>query len=347
MRKGCQLPLVIGFGCIVLACLGVTFPIDAAFQLVFGWVLFLLRVAPQITIDVSATVTALVCLVILTVGLHLFLRWLYGTIQRANAHEASASRWRTRWTGMLLALMVSMFLAGISAVGVSHQVVWLFTSRESILHSSGGMREIAARMKSSNNLKQVALAAHNYHDANNAFPPGGTFDAQGNALHGWQTLLLPYLEQDNLYKAIDLQKAWNDPMNAPPLHAVVNMYLHPAGGEQRNEAGFGLSHYAANVRLLGGAKPRTMESITDGTSNTILAGEVPAAYKPWGHPANWRDPALGIHTTPDSFGSPVHSDSVQFAMADGSVRKVSKQVSLATLKALSTPDGGDNVSEDW
>ena len=55
-----------------------------------------------------------------------------------------------------------------------------------------------------------------------------------------------------------------------------------------------------------------------------MAGEVWAGYKPWGHPTNWRDPAKGIHTTADSFGSPSQPDYVQFLMADGSVRTVRK-----------------------
>ena len=347
MSKGWKVALLIGFGCIVLLCMGGDFLFETVFQLAFGWVLFLYRVAPRITIDVSATMTALICLVVVSVGLHLFLRWLHRMIRQAKAPDPGVSKWRPRWTGMILTLLVSMFVAGISAVGVSHQLVWMFSAREPIAHMSGGIREASAPMKSSSNLKQIGVAVHYYHSDHNTIPPGGIFDAHGNALHGWQTLLLPYLEQDMLYKTIDLQKAWTDPNNAPHFQTVLKVFLHSLGGEQRNEAGFGLSHYAANVRLMGGGKARTFDSITDGTSNTILAGEVPAAYKPWGHPANWRDPALGIHTSPDGFGSPVHSDSAQFVMADGSVRTVNKNVSLAILKAISTPDGGEKVPEDW
>ena len=55
----------------------------------------------------------------------------------------------------------------------------------------------------------------------------------------------------------------------------------------------------------------------------------------------------GIHSTPDSFGSPLGANSVQFLMVDGSVRFIRKTVSNETLKALATPDGGDEPSNDW
>src|SRR5262245_53649777 len=75
------------------------------------------------------------------------------------------------------------------------------------------VREAANRMKCSNNLKQIALATHNYHDTYQAFPRGGNYnpnDALRNspsslnpayrASRGsWLYLILPYLEQDNLY----------------------------------------------------------------------------------------------------------------------------------------------------
>jgi hypothetical protein len=243
--------------------------------------------------------------------------------------------------------VVVAFVAGISAVGITHQTAWLATSPDPLLRRSGSFREVAARMSSANNLKQISFAAEMHHDAGGALPPGATFDEQGNALHGWQTLLLPYVEQDNLYRQIDLKSPWNGPKNAPHFRTGIDPYLHPAGGENYAGDGFALSHYAANVRLLGAGPPRKRESITDGASNTIMAGEAWAAYRPWGQPGNWRDPARGIRTTPDSFGSPVHLDSVQFLMADGSVRTVRKDVGPDVLRALATPDGGEELPVDW
>src|SRR5437870_9637126 len=68
------------------------------------------------------------------------------------------------------------------------------------------VREAANRMKCQNNLKQYGLALHNYHDVNNNFPQGGkifiqnsNWDNEGDK-GGWQVYVLPYMEQDVLYK---------------------------------------------------------------------------------------------------------------------------------------------------
>src|SRR5436190_9868083 len=66
------------------------------------------------------------------------------------------------------------------------------------------VREAAARMQCGNNLKQLGLAIHNYHDTNRFLPP-----ARGNKwLACWGVLILPYIEQDNVYKQWDLKKAY-------------------------------------------------------------------------------------------------------------------------------------------
>jgi len=111
-----------------------------------------------------------------------------------------------------------------------------------------------------------------------------------------------------------------------------------------DEQGYALSHYAANRRVFYDNSRTRIQDVTDGMSNTIMAGEVRENFKPWGHPINWRDPALGINQSPQGFGSP-WPGGAQFLLMDGSARFLSDNVDPELLKALSTPAGGEKLPE--
>jgi prepilin-type N-terminal cleavage/methylation domain-containing protein len=89
-------------------------------------------------------------------------------------------------------------------------------------------REPARRTQCKNHLKQIALAMHNYNDEHGVFPPAYLVDAEGQRLHSWRTLLLPYLDQKSLYEQIDLTKPWNDPVNAKAYAANPYGYDCPS-----------------------------------------------------------------------------------------------------------------------
>src|SRR5262245_58766368 len=90
------------------------------------------------------------------------------------------------------------------------------------------VREAAARTQCQNNLKQIGLALHNYHSANSVFPPGylatATYPDTAPGW-GWATFLLPYLEQDNLFRQIDLKKPV---ASQPGIQTVVKAFLCPS-----------------------------------------------------------------------------------------------------------------------
>ena len=172
----------------------------------------------------------------------------------------------------------------------------------------------------------------------------GKFSPPGCDPHGWQTLLLPFVEQSELFRTIDLRKPWDHPANARPMRTRLQVYLHPAVAEEQPESGYALSHYAGNVRVLAGKPRRVPQDVPDGTSNTILAGEAAGNYRPWGDPANWRDPGVGLHRTAAGFGGPSPGGTA-FVFLDGSVRFIRNDVSPAVLKALSTPDGGEPIPD--
>jgi hypothetical protein len=195
---------------------------------------------------------------------------------------------------------------------------------------------------SSNNLKSIGIALHGYAETKGTLPPGVIFDAHGTGYLVLQSLLRPYVEQEQLFKQVNLDKPWLHADNAAPMGTIVKIYLNPVTGVPRDQV-YAPSHYAGNVRLLG-ANAFRFDQVKDGLSNTILGGEVNTRFKPWGHPTNWRDPTLGINRSPDGFGSPWKGGAC-ILMADGSVRFVTDAAAPEVLRSASTPDGGEPATE--
>src|SRR6476619_7303664 len=85
------------------------------------------------------------------------------------------------------------------------------------------VREAANRMKCGNNLKQMGLAVHNFHDTNGVLPPSRIADQYAT----WMVMILPFVEQDNLYRQWDLTlKYYNQPTF--DVTAQVPIYLCPS-----------------------------------------------------------------------------------------------------------------------
>ena len=78
------------------------------------------------------------------------------------------------------------------------------------------------------NLHQISIALQLYAAAHGGLPPAYTTDADGKPLHSWRTLILPYLEHQQLYESIDLAKPWDDPANAEACKAALSVYQCPS-----------------------------------------------------------------------------------------------------------------------
>jgi prepilin-type processing-associated H-X9-DG protein len=328
----------------VLACMGLAWPLQLVLIVTLGWARYLYRVVPHVRVDARAAATATTCLLVLFLGLHSTLSWLYDQTQRAlDSDRAVEHRWRRRWTVWIICTLVLMFVAGIATVGVAHQTGWLIASPTPLLASD--FTGALARLLSTNNLKQIGLALHNYNTEHGSYPPAAMFDGQGRPMHGWQAAILPFLEQPKLYSGIDFRVPWNDVCNTTVYRTTVNAYLFPRIDRTNDAAGYALSHYAGNVFVLGGGVARTPRDISDGESNTIAAGEAASDFKPWGNPTNWRDPGLGINKSPVGFGS-ASPGGANFLFVDGSVRFLKNTINPRVIKALATPTGGEKVSTD-
>jgi prepilin-type N-terminal cleavage/methylation domain-containing protein len=151
-------------------------------------------------------------------------------------------------------------------------------------------RESARRMSCSNNLKQLALGIHNYHDTHNVFP----WEMYRNPGWGWGAFILPFIEQQNLHQALNVGsppalpvattlfngvpllqqpvKTFLCPSNpGPPTNSF---YSNPANANQNN--GYARSSYVCNQQVLPHVSypgPFRFASVTDGTTNVFLLGE--------------------------------------------------------------------------
>lgn len=311
-------------------------PLAATLHIVFGWISFLHRVLSHIQIDWSGVATVLGCLLLLCYGLHCFGRWMTTWPGESNI------AWRWPKSPVLVVGVAALFWAGLTGVGLARSTHWLWQFDGPWFEHRGG----SPRTQSINNLKQLALGMHFHHDVYKRLPPGATFDAQGRALHSWTTLLLPFIEQDHLFKKIELKLPWNHELNRAPFQQRISLCENPdVRPTLTNE--LPIIHYAGNVYVLGGRALRLWTDFPDGTSSTLLMGEVAGAFPPWGQPGNWRDPSVGINRGIHTFGNP-RRDGAHFGLVDGSVRFVSEKVSLGVLKALATPAGGERINDaEW
>src|SRR5262245_20906316 len=176
------------------------------------------------------------------------------------------------------------------------------------------VREAASRIRCANNLKQMGLAAHNYHDANQHLPPGvGYYPTAANGTFGTYFFhLLPYLEQQDLYRSAlgtvsfpppDGPTVVYYPGNNNVFSQPVRVFLctsdpsvGPGGTVLIGSETFGASSYAPNGLVSGVGPPTpgpqgrtTLAAITDGTSNTILHAEKYARCSNTTMPAMFQD----------------------------------------------------------
>jgi len=238
-------------------------------------------------------------------------------------------------------ILIFAAIGGLGLLGCVGVVVFVYAALPRMQAAMQQAQAAAQTSRSQINLKQIGLAMHNYHDVITSFPPGGIFAEDGTPHHSWQTMLLPYVNHVPLYNAIDFNRRWTDAENLARFNTQIPEYLHPMEPQTTVISGAAASHYAANSHIFFENSQVRIADITDGTSNTMMGGEVAAEYKAWGDPTNTRDPSAGIGRDAAMFGRPGDPGGCTILLMDGSVRDISSSASAEVLKALSTPNGGE------
>ena len=203
-------------------------------------------------------------------------------------------------------------------------------------------REAARRAQCMNNLKQMALALHNYHSANNHFPRAAIVDKNGKPLLSWRVAILPYLEQNALYQKFHLDEAWDSPHNKALLQEMPAVYACPS--TPRPDPSMTNYHvFVGKSTLLGFDRDTGLADVTDGTSNTIAIVEAKTGV-PWTKPEELPFDPEKAPAVPMFGAGSSHPGGLNAAFADGSVRFLGLSINAQTLRALITRNGGEIIS---
>lgn len=262
----------------------------------------------------------------------------YGEMQSMQSYDAPGSHFRfpiraLLWTIAIIGLSISLLMPAMRSAP-----------------------EAARRAQCVNNLKQIALALHNYQETYGTLPPAYVAAEDGTPMHSWRVLILPFLDHNDIYEQYRFDEPWDGPNNRKLANRIPTSYRCPSFGkddwsywsDSKKEL-----FRTAYVVLSGdetpfpGPRATKFEEIRDGTSNTMMVVEVDdESAVPWMAPRDI-DPARFV--SQHNQGKPEdkrHYGGANFAFVDGSVKFIRSHTKPETLHALTTANGGEKIPAD-
>lgn len=192
-------------------------------------------------------------------------------------------------------------------------------------------REAARRSLSKNNIKQIMLALHNYHQVHKHFPPAIVLGPDGKTPHSWRVELLPFLDQQALYDSYKMNEPWDSEHNKKIADTLVPVYHNPNAENPKNASYFVV---VGKNTPFGTKEGVSFAEMTDGTSKIIAIVEANRDI-PWSKP---EDISFDGKKLPD-FGG-FHDGGYHTGLCDGSVHFISSRIDPETLIGLLTINDG-------
>ena len=208
------------------------------------------------------------------------------------------------------------------------------------------LREASRNERCENNLRRIYQAFAEYRDANGAYPPAFTTDAEGRKLHSWRVLLLPFLGEEELFAQIRLDEPWDSDWNSQFHSRTPNVFKCASTPEELGDkscrCGFsvvvGDGEKGVETAFRADGRPVAAEEIRDGAANTILCVERKS-------PVCWMAPDAEptVERVLEENEKPVrervdfgcwHNRGVNVLMFDGSTRFLSEKIDGGVLRLL-------------
>lgn len=208
-------------------------------------------------------------------------------------------------------------------------------------------REAARRSQCTNNLKMIGLGMHNYLSQHRSFPPAYLPDQDGKPMHSWRVLLLPYLEEEPLYKQYRFDEPWDGPNNRALTDLMPKVYQCPSDPSPNAAKTTNYVVITGVGTVFEGAEAMSIRDITDGTSNTFLVVEVPGTSVNWLEPKDTTIEGINQMLQNAANGSGGHPGGFNALFCDGSVRFISFTMDPETLKCLIQKDDGQAIPLDF
>ena len=200
-------------------------------------------------------------------------------------------------------------------------------------------RAAARRTASSNNLKQIGLGMLNYEAAHNQFPAPAICDKQGKPLLSWRVEILPYIDENKLYKQFHRDEPWDSEHNKKLVAQIPQPYQSPetAPGDGRTVY---LLPVGEKTLFPSANRGPVLKEVRDGLTFTLLVVEASADRAvPWTKPDDLKNdpkkPLDGLTgTRPEGFLA---------GFGDGHVSLLPADINADLLRALFTPAGGEKI----
>lgn len=260
-----------------------------------------------------------------------------GGLSKPDPYPAPPARGGGSAIWVILACVLVTVFCVLPIGGV---VIGLLAFRAAVVPAIAQAQGAASQAQSINNLRQIGIALHNYHDVNGSFPPAYVTDANGTPLYSWRVLILPYLEQNVAYEAFDKNASWDSPQNSVISSTMIPAYTHPDDGSTMTSyfmpTGVGL--------IAEPGKAIKLTDVTDGTSNTVMVVDAGYPVGPWAAPTDF-DLNPGSYTIGAGGTIQPRNNEVTVLFADGSTQTYNVDAfPLMQLQSMFTRAGGEVVN---